>query len=660
VVYGYIVILTAMQQPKQILSKFIPEPVFLSLVYRLGVMYVIFALCRLLFVLFNYKYFSFSGTGHLLSWFAGGLVFDTVAILYMNMLYIVLATIPLAIRYKNWYQAVMSVIFVTTNTLAVGANIVDVFYYPFTLTRTTASVFRQFANESNLGSLFVKFLIDYWYGTIIFVVLITALVYIARKTKPRGKISHPGLLYYSYALVLLLITYTLFIGGVRGGYKHSTRPITLSNAGQYVREPREVSIVLNTPFCILKTLGIKTFTREAYFTPGQADSIYPVIHVPPEAGGVMDKKNVVIIVLESFGKEFIGFFNREPGKQYPSYTPFIDSLCQRSLTFKYSFANGRKSIDFMPTVLVSIPSMVEPFVLTECFNNTMQSLPYLLSREGYQTSFFHGAPNGSMGYLAFSNLIGIRQYFGMNEYGNKNDFDGYWAIWDEEFFQYFAGKLGEFQQPFITTIFSATSHHPFILPARYAGRFPEGPHPINRCIGYTDMAVRRFFETASKQAWFNHTIFVLTADHCQSNPQRDVYRSSTGSFEVPLIFYTPDGSLKGEDPRLIQQIDIMPVLLGQLNYSKPYFAFGSDVLHENGNNCAVNYINGTYQLFYHDLVLIADERESKGMYRFKTDRLLQHNLLGQDKVMQDSLELKMKAFIQQYNNRMLDNQISIR
>ena len=374
----------------------------------------------------------------------------------------------------------------------------------------------------------------------------------------------------------------------------------------------------------------------------------------------MNKKNVVIIVLESFGKEFIGFFNNEPGKQYKSYTPFIDSLCEKSLTFQYSYANGRKSIDFMPSVLVSIPSIIEPYVLTECFNNNTQSLPYLLDKEGYHSSFFHGAPNGSMGYLAFSNLIGIQQYFGMNEYGNKNDFDGYWAIWDEEFFQYFAGKLSGFPQPFVSTIFSATSHHPFILPERYTGKFPEGPHPINRCIGYTDMAVRRFFESASRQPWFNNTIFVITADHCQSQPQRDVYLSSTGSFEVPVIFYTPDGSLKGKDPRLVQQIDIMPVVLGQLKYNKPYFAFGNDVLHEKGNNCVVNYINGTYQLFYGDHVLIADDKETKGIYNFKTDRLLKNNLAGKDGSVDDTLKLKMKAFIQQYNNRMLENRISLR
>ena len=113
---------------------------------------------------------------------------------------------------------------------------------------------------------FIKFLADYWYGTLIFILLLLALIYLVRKTRPFRHIRQKGFFYYAYAMMLMLLTYTLFIGGVRGGYRHSTRPITLSNAGQYVREPREVSIVLNTPFCILKTLEIKTFSRVGYFT----------------------------------------------------------------------------------------------------------------------------------------------------------------------------------------------------------------------------------------------------------------------------------------------------------------------------------------------------------------------------------------------------------
>ena len=640
------------------LNKILPEPIFLSLIYRILGLYVLFGINRFLFILFNHHYFTYDGAGQLWNWIWGGLVFDTVAIFYVNILYIFLTTLPLMIRYKKWYQKMLEGIFIVTNTISIAANLIDVFYYPFTLSRTTSSVFRQFSNETNMGQLFLRFITDYWYGTVIFILMIVALVFIVKKTRPTQKPELKGFTYFAYALVLVPLTYTLFVGGVRGGYKHSTRPITLSNAGQYVENPDEVSIVLNTPFCILKTLGIQTFTSYNFYSPARVDSLFPVVHTPP-ADQDMNKKNVVIIILESFGKEFFGFFNRDMGPDYKSYTPFLDSLCEESLTFKYSYANGRKSIDLMPSVLVSIPSVIEPFILTENFENKMQSLPYLLEQEGYHTSFFHGAPDGSMGYLAFSKLIGIEQYFGMNEYGNKNDFDGYWAIWDEEFFQYFANKMGEFKQPFMTTFFSATSHHPFVLPERYTGVFPEGPHPINRCIGYTDMALKRFFETASKQSWFNNTLFVITADHCQSEPQQDVYRSSTGSFEIPIIFYSADGSLHGEDKRLIQQIDIMPVILGMLNYNKPYFAFGSDVLHENGENTVENYINGTYQLFYRDFVLISDGKENKGLYRFKTDRLLHDNLLNKQSAIQDTLNIKMKAFIQQYNNRMIENRISM-
>jgi len=647
-----------MVRNKSSLLKLIPEPVFISLVVRMLGIYLLFGLCRLIFVIFNAAYFSFDGSGRIGNWIWGGLVFDTVAIFYVNILLIFLATLPLKIRYKKWYQSMLTLVFVVTNSIALATNIADIFYYPFTLARTTSSVFRQFANESNLFSLFGKFLVDYWYGVIFLVLLVIALVYLARKTRPKSLPVLRGFLYYGYAFILLAVTYTLFIGGVRGGYKHSTRPITLSNAGQYVKDPAEVSIVLNTPFCILKTLEIKTFTKFSFVTPQQADSIYAVIH-DPRTDGLMDKKNVVIIILESFGKEFCGFFNTDADSHYKSYTPFFDSLCNESLTFKYSYANGRKSIDIMPSVLVSIPSVVEPFVLTECFGNKMQSLPFLLREEGYHTSFFHGAPNGSMGYLAFSNMIDIDHYFGMNEYGNKDDFDGYWAIWDEEFFQYFAGRLNQFPQPFQTTIFSASSHHPFLLPEKYDGKFPEGPHPINRCIGYTDMALRRFFETASKQPWFFNTIFVITADHAQSQPQLDIYRSSTGSFEVPVVFYTPDGSLKGQDNRLVQQIDIMPVLLGQLNYGKPYFAFGTDVLHGNDDNCVIHYINGSYQLLYKDFMLIATDKETMGLFRFKTDRILQDNLVKQAGAIQDTMEIKLKAFIQQYHNRMLENRVCI-
>ena len=207
------------------------------------------------------------------------------------------------------------------------------------------------------------------------------------------------------------------------------------------------------------------------------------------------------------------------GGQYKGYTPFLDSLMGHSKSFTYAIANGRKSIDGLPSVISSIPSLGVPYFLSPYSGNRINSLASLLGAEGYHTSFFHGAPNGSMGFNAFMNLAGVDHYYGMDEYGNADDFDGLWGIWDEPFLQFYADKLNTFPEPFMSSFFSVSSHHPFEIPDEYEDRFEGGPLPIHRCIQYTDFALKRFFEKASTMPWYKNTLFVITADHTSSNIQ---------------------------------------------------------------------------------------------------------------------------------------------
>ena len=93
----------------------------------------------------------------------------------------------------------------------------------------------------------------------------------------------------------------------------------------------------------------------------------------------------------------------------------------------------------MPSILSSIPMFVEPFILTPSSMNDHTGLAGILGREGYETAFFHGAQNGSMGFQAFAQKTGFQHYFGRTEYEaakGTDDFDGTWAIWDEPFLQY--------------------------------------------------------------------------------------------------------------------------------------------------------------------------------------------------------------------------------
>ena len=176
---------------------------------------------------------------------------------------------------------------------------------------------------------------------------------------------------------------------------------------------------------------------------------------------------------------------------------FLISLLQHSATFTFSYANGRKSIDGLPSVVASIPSLGVPYFLSPYSGNKINSVSSLLKGKGYHTSFFHGAPNGSMGFQAFMNTAGVGQYYGMSEYDNDDDFDGIWGIWDDKFLQFFARKLNEFPQPFTSILFSVSSHHPFEIPSTFKDQFKGGPLVIHKCVQYADYALKEFFRTAS-------------------------------------------------------------------------------------------------------------------------------------------------------------------
>lgn len=378
------------------------------------------------------------------------------------------------------------------------------------------------------------------------------------------------LAYYVSSVAAMVLSIGLFIGGVRGGFRESTRPITLSNAAEYAAVPRDINLVLNTPFAFLRTIRTDVVEKVNYYpTSAALDSVFTPLRIPSDTT-VMRPKNVVVIILESFSKEFVGAYNRDlEGGSYRGHTPFLDSLIGVSRAYQYSFANGRKSIDAMPSVLCSIPSIEVPYVLSHFSGNKVNSLASLLREKNYHTAFFHGAPNGSMGFEAFSRLSGFQEYYGKTEYNNDADFDGIWGIWDEPFMQYFAHRMNAFQQPFFTAMFSVSSHHPFRLPAGYESRFPEGPMTIHKCISYTDYALKRFFQTASSMPWFRNTLFVITADHASAQIQFPEYNTPWGYFAVPILFYQPGADWHTLEPEVIQQIDIMPTVLGQLGYDQP-------------------------------------------------------------------------------------------
>lgn len=634
--------------------------IYMMLALQLLTMMLLYQLCRFAFYLYNLSFFPGMTVVRYIRIALGGMRFDLTALLYLNSLLILLSIIPFHFRFGDRYQRVMRLLFVGINALGLAANIADALYYRYTLRRTTLSVLSQFQHEQNFLSLISQFLLDYWYAVIFLAALVYILISVSRRLRVSGPQVRNLVVSYVGGTVGMLVIVGLVIAGIRGGFGESTRPITLSNAAQYATAPKDVNLVLNTPFALLRTARTPVIDKVQYFASDEdAAKLFSPIHVPTDSAAFRPL-NVVVIILESFSKEFFGVYNQgEQNGNYKGYTPFLDSLVKKGVAYQYSFANGRKSIDAMPSVICSIPSIEVPYVLSHYSGNRVNSMASLLKKKGYYSAFFHGAPNGSMGFQAFANSCEFDNYYGKDEYNNDADYDGIWGIWDHKFLQYYARKMNEFKEPFYTNFFSVSSHHPYNLPDEYRGRFKEGEMTIYKCIEYTDEALRQFFRTASTMPWYKNTIFVITADHASAQIKLPVYNTAWGYFAIPIFFFRPGQDGGGIRPEIIQQIDIMPTILGTLHYDQPYVAFGRDVLHDRTNPFAFNYLDNTYQAFRGSYLLQFNGTSPIGLYDFRKDRMLSRNLILDLPDTVAVMENELKAFIQQYNNRMVDDNLTM-
>ena len=642
-----------------------------AMLCNLVIAYILYFLARIIYLLVNYSYFeqglSFS---HLTEMLGGGLVFDTSAILVTNIPYIVLMLLPWHKKENNTYQLVCKWGFIVINGLALAINLCDSVYFRYTMRRTTTTVFSEFSNEGNLGSIFLTETLHHWYLVIIFTILIWGVWKLYVKTGLEWKRLRPWP--YALTVFLSLAAFAPFVvAGIRGGFTTAVRPITISNANQYVNRPIDAALVLNTPFSLYRTIGKAVFVVPDYYQNEQElAAIYSPEHNLSDSrlssDSIFSRKNVVILIVESFGREYIGALNKtlENG-QYKGYTPCVDSLIAKSVTFSHTYCNGRKSIDGMPSILSSIPMFVEPFFLTPASMNHVSGIASILAAEGYQTAFFHGAQRGSMGFQAFSRATGFQDYYGREDYdadtrfGGDEDFDGMWAIWDEPFLQYYATKMSEMKEPFMTAVFTASSHHPYVIPEKYKTQYPEEGIIIHKCIRYTDMAIGKFFEKASREPWFNNTIFVLTSDHTNLSDHA-FYETDLGGFCSPIIIYEPGNTerLPEIQDKIAQQIDILPTVMGMLHYQKPYFGFGIDVLNTPAEDTwAVNYLNGIYQYVKQGYVLQFDGSQTKAVYAL-SDSLMKQNLIGKVP-QQPQMERELKAIIQQYMTRMTQDKLSV-
>ena len=620
---------------------------------RLLFLIILFQLSRLVFYVFNYSNFN-SGILDIVKAFLWGTRFDLWVIFVFNALFVILHLIPGNFKNKVRYQSILRWYFIIINGLIIIPNFIDIEYFKFTNKRSTADILSLVTTGDDTIKLIPQFLKDFWYIILIYFSFIYLLVRYSKKLFLSK--FHVQTLRTKQIIIQCIVLFTsiaIMFVVLRGT---NLRPVNLMSAARFA-SPKDVPLVLNTTFTILKTWSKDNLIERNYFKEDEVEHYFSPLYTVPGNGEIQNEnKNVIIVILESFSKEYIGFFN----KKCVGYTPFLDSLFEHCLVFENSFSNGKKSLESLPSILAGIPSLSEtPYILSKYSSNQINGLPAILQKNAYNTSFYHGGTNGTMGFDVFSMMAGFSRYYGRNEYPDPSDYDGNWGIWDEPYLQYFGNELSKKSQPFFSVVYTLSSHHPYKVPEKYKNNLPTGTYEILQSIAYTDLSLRKFFELVKTKPWYNNTLFVITSDHTFWAID-DFYNNRVGMYSVPIVFYSPnDSSLLGSNSTIMQHADICPSVLDYLSLKKNVLCYGTSVFDSLSDHFSVNYISGNYQLIQNNYLLLFDGEKSVSLYDFKKDRNLIHNIADSLIDVTNKMELTIKSIVQGYNDRIIKNKLTV-
>ena len=628
---------------------------FIALFYRIFLVYICYSICRILFIYFNNDITQIESFSELADLCYHGIRFDNVAIVYSNLIFILLSILPWKGTTLIAYQKVLFLVFLSCNTFFLSLNFVDLAYYRFNNNRLMSNFLEVVEFETNKVTLLFHFIEVYYYLFILFFMMIFILAWAYKKVKVYPIFIDNYLNYSLSSVIFFLGTIALFVLGARGGdFKKSTRPITIIDAMNDVKTPQLSDVVLNSAFTVLKTLGMNKVKKTNRFSQEEINSVLNPVKHYTENNRFGKRPNVVIFILESMAREYWGSMNVSydiPG--FKGYTPFLDSLAQHSLIFPNHFATSRKSIHGMPSILAGIPSFETSYSSSLYSRQKVESVVSVAKALDYDTSFFHGAANGSMGLSGFANTLGYEQYYGRTEFNNDNEFDGFWGIWDEPFFLFTKSILDQKKTPFLSTIFTISSHEPYIIPKKYEGVFDKGDLQMHQCVGYTDFALKKFFESSKNSDWFDDTIFIFTADH-GNQTFYPFYKKMVNRFANPLMIYKPNSNLVGVDNRLASHMDIFPTVADLIDYPKPFRSWGRSLVSDDTTEpFVVNYFSGgSYFIMDENYICVHNGFEAIGFYELN-DKNFENNIIDQKNQLMVDLEKKCSLFLENYFNTLM-------
>ena len=307
------------------------------------------------------------------------------------------------------------------------------------------------------------------------------------------------------------------------------------------------------------------------------------------------QKNVVLISIESLSAAYMKAYGYEE-----SVTPFLDQLAQKSLFFTNLYATGNRTVRGLEALTLCIPPTAgESVIKREKENKNKFTTGSVFKSKGYSVKYLYG------GYSYFDNM---KDFYGGNGYEivdrdnftpEEITFANVWGVCDEDMAKkaisemnkdYKAGK------PFFHHWMTVSNHRPFTYPEGKID-IPADSKSRKGGVKYTDYSIMKFFEMAQKQPWFKNTVFVIVADHCSSSAGKT--ELPMDKYRIPAMIYAPEFVAPQKFSQVTSQIDVMPTVLGLLNFKYQSKFLGQDVFSK-------NFVPRAYIATYQDLGFIKD------------------------------------------------------
>lgn len=291
--------------------------------------------------------------------------------------------------------------------------------------------------------------------------------------------------------------------------------------------------------------------------------------------GEARKMNVVIVIMEGMSSRNMGAYGGPD-----SITPVLDSLKRISLSFENIYTQGIHTFNGIYSSIYSYPALLKKHPLKNIPAQKYYSMPRVLKEDGYKTLFFithDGEFDNARGFLTANNFDKV---YAENDYPKEKVLSTL-GVPDDYLFEYSISKLNEIsesKEPFLAGYMTGSNHYPIIIPDWVKKKFTSSEEYM-KIVKYSDWAIGEFIKNASRQSWYDNTIFVFVADHGSS--LQHTYDMPLSFHHTPLIIFAPGLHLTPKSYNCLGgQIDIFPTLMGLMNKSYVNNTLGIDLLNE--------------------------------------------------------------------------------